>query len=53
MWLEPEQVVRRALEDHARGRALSIPGRHYRVIVAATKVVPRRALLAYQSIGRR
>jgi short-subunit dehydrogenase len=53
MWLEPEHVVRQGLADFDKGRALSVPGRHYRVIVAATKVVPRRALLAYQSIGRR
>ena len=39
--------------DHDRGRTLSVPGRHYRAIVAATRVLPRRALLAYQSIGGR
>jgi len=53
MWLEPDALVRRALADHDRGKAMSIPGRRYRAIVAATKVVPQRALLAYQSIGRR
>lgn len=53
LWLEPEAVVRTALKDHDAGRALSIPGRQYRVITALTKVVPRRAFLAYQSIGRR
>lgn len=53
MWLEPEFVVRRALEDHAKGRVFSIPGAHYRAIAGLTRVIPSRALQAYQSIGRR
>ena len=53
LWLEPAFVVERALADFDRGRALSIPGRQYRAIVAATRLVPSRALQTYQSIGRR
>ena len=53
LWLEPGFVVERALADFDRGRAVSIPGRQYRVIVAATRLVPSRALQTYQSIGRR
>jgi hypothetical protein len=46
-------VVERALADFDRGRAVSIPGRQYRAIVGATRLVPSRALQTYQSIGRR
>ena len=53
LWLEPEFVVQRALADFDRGRAVSIPGRQYRAIVGATRLVPSRALQTYQSIGRR
>ena len=53
MWLEPEFLVRRALEDFDKGRACSIPGAQYRTITALTRLIPNRALQAYQSIGRR
>ena len=53
LWMEPEPVVRTALRDHAAGRAISVPGRHYRAIVALTRLVPRRALMGVQSVGRR
>jgi uncharacterized protein len=53
MWLEPEFLVRRALADFDKGRAYSIPGAQYRTIAALTRLIPNRALQAYQSIGRR
>lgn len=53
MWLEPEFLVRRALADFDKGRAYSVPGAQYRSIVALTRLIPNRALQAYQSIGRR
>jgi short-subunit dehydrogenase len=53
MWLDPEFVVRRALADFGRGRVLSVPGLQYKVIVAGARLIPSRALQAYQSIGRR
>ena len=53
LWMEPEPLVRRALADFDKGRTYSIPGAHYRVIVALTKLIPSRALQGYQSIGRR
>ncbi len=53
LWLEPAFVVERALADFDRGKAVSIPGRQYRAIVGATRLVPSRALQTYQSIGRR
>ena len=53
MWLEPDFLVRRALEDFDKGRAYSIPGAQYRTITTLTRLIPNRALQAYQSIGRR
>ena len=53
LWLEPEFVVGRALADFDRGRSVSIPGRRYRAIVGATRLVPSRALQTFQSFGRR
>ena len=53
MWLEPEFLVDRALRDYDAGRVYSVPGAHYRAIIALTRVIPTRALQAYQSIGRK
>jgi len=53
MWLDADFLVDRALADFGRGRTLSIPGAHYRAIAAATRLIPTRALMTYQSIGRR
>jgi short-subunit dehydrogenase len=53
MWLEPDFLVRKALEDFEKGRAYSIPGAQYRTIATLTRLIPNRALQAYQSIGRR
>ncbi len=53
MWLDADFLVREALEDYDRGRVFSVPGRQYQAIRAATRVVPTRALLRFQSMGRR
>ncbi len=53
MWLEPDFLVRKALEDFARGRAYSIPGAQYKTIIALTKAIPNRALRLTQGMGRR
>ena len=53
LWLDPARLVRVALADHDRGRALSVPGAHYRVIVALARLVPPRLLQRFQSMGRR
>ena len=53
MWLEPDFLVRKALEDFARGRAYSIPGAQYKTISALTKAIPNRALRLTQGMGRR
>lgn len=53
MWLEPEFLVRRSLEDFAKGRAYSIPGAQYKTIIALTRAIPNRVLRLTQNIGRR
>ncbi|MFC6287508.1 SDR family NAD(P)-dependent oxidoreductase [Nocardioides sp. GCM10027113] len=53
LWMDAGFVVDRALADHDRGRALSVPGAQYRFIVGVTRLVPDRVLQAFQSMGRR
>lgn len=53
MWLEADFLVRKALEDFAKGRAYSIPGAQYKAVIALTRAVPNRVLQLTQSMGRR
>ena len=53
MWLDVDRLVDDALKDFDKGRPVSVPGAHYKAIVAATRLIPARALQTYQSIGRR
>jgi short-subunit dehydrogenase len=53
LWMEPDAVVRRALADVDRGRAISVPGAHYRVIVAVAQLVPSRVLQRFLRMLRR
>jgi short-subunit dehydrogenase len=53
LWLDPDFLVRKALEDFDKGRVYSIPGAQYKTIVSLSRLIPNRVLQAYQSIGRR
>ncbi|GAB4011638.1 SDR family NAD(P)-dependent oxidoreductase [Nocardioides ultimimeridianus] len=53
LWLEPDRLVREALADFDSGKALSIPSKRYKAIVAGTRVVPRSVLQRMQSMGRK
>jgi len=53
LWLEPDRLVRDALADFAKGRAISIPSKRYRALVTASRVVPRPVLQRFQSLGRK
>ena len=41
-WLRPGRVVREALADNERGKAVSIPTKRYKVLAAVARVVPDR-----------
>src|SRR6478736_2535348 len=42
MWLEPRQVVSESLADNAKGKAVSIPSRRYKVLTSVARVLPSR-----------
>lgn len=52
MWLDADQVVREALRDLRRGRALCIPSLRYKVIVALSGLVPRGRMERIARRGR-
>lgn len=43
-WLQAERVVREGLADNARGKAVSIPTRRYKVVAALARVAPARLM---------
>ncbi|MET1020764.1 MAG: SDR family oxidoreductase [Arthrobacter sp.] len=45
MWLQAERVVREGLADNERGKAVSIPTKRYKVLTAATRVLPARLVV--------
>ncbi len=42
MWLEARQVVSEALADNAKGKAVSIPSRRYKILTSVARVLPSR-----------
>jgi short-subunit dehydrogenase len=40
MWLDADRVAETALRDHRAGKVLSVPGAQYKVIVAASRLIP-------------
>lgn len=52
MWLDAETVVREGLRDAARGRAVSIPSRRYKLLVAASRLLPDATVVRAASRGR-
>jgi hypothetical protein len=44
LWLQPERVVREGLADNARGKAVSIPAKRYKLLTAAARVLPSRLM---------
>ena len=51
LWLNAPDVVREALRDVARGKAVSIPSLRYKAIVAATRFVPAGILAGAAPAG--
>lgn len=52
VWLQADRLVRDCLDDVDRGRAVSVPGLHYKAAVALSRVLPRR-LLSSGPVARR
>ena len=52
MWLDAGPVVREGLADNAAGKAVSIPSRRYRVLMALARFVPDRLSAAAGNRGR-
>jgi short-subunit dehydrogenase len=53
LWLDPDFLVTRALEDFDKGKVLSIPGLPYKAVTGATRAIPRGVLHRFQGLGRR
>ena len=43
LWLDAPGVAATALRDHRAGKVVSVPGAQYKVLYAATRLVPRNA----------
>ncbi len=52
LWLDPRTVVREGLRDAARGRAVSIPSLRYKLLVAASRILPDGVVVRAASRGR-
>ena len=50
LWLDPDQLVRIALQDLAHGKVVSVPGAFYKAVATVVARLPRRAVIA---LGRR
>ncbi len=53
LWLEPDRLVRDALADFDKGKAMSIPSKRYKAIVTTTRAVPGPVLQKFQGLGRK
>ncbi|MFG3252226.1 SDR family NAD(P)-dependent oxidoreductase [Streptomyces sp. NPDC048172] len=54
MWLDADRVVDAGLKDLARGRPLSVPDPRYKVLLGASRLVPRAVLSkASSTTGRK
>ena len=53
LWLDADRLVREALEDLEKGKALSIPSKRYKAITTLSRAVPRPVLARFQNVGRR
>jgi uncharacterized protein len=52
MWLDASRVVRDALRDVARGKAVSVPSLRYKALVALTRMVPASLAAKVGESGR-
>jgi short-subunit dehydrogenase len=52
MWLDAADVVREALRDAARGKAVSVPSLRYKVLIGLTRLVPASVVVKAGETGR-
>jgi short-subunit dehydrogenase len=52
MWLNARDVVREALRDSARGKAVSIPSLRYKLVVGLARLVPTPLVVRAGATGR-
>ena len=52
LWLDAPRVVRTALRDARRGKAISVPSVRYKVIVALAKLLPTSLIATGSLVGR-
>jgi short-subunit dehydrogenase len=51
MWLDATDLVDAAWRDLMRGKAISIPSRRYKLIVAGTRFIPRALIARVSTVG--
>jgi short-subunit dehydrogenase len=51
MWLDATDLVDAAWKDLMRGKAISIPSRRYKLIVAGTRFIPRALIARVSTVG--
>ena len=51
MWLDATDLVDAAWSDLMRGKAISIPSRRYKLIVAAARYIPRTLIARFSTAG--
>jgi short-subunit dehydrogenase len=50
LWLDAPDLVRAALADFRRGRAVSVPGLQYKTITTLTRVLPRPLVRRFSGV---
>jgi len=53
MWLDAERLVREALVDLERGKAISIPSKRYKLLSALARSTPSSLQARFQALGRK
>ena len=53
MWLDSDRLVRDALDDLAKGKRISIPGKRYKVLATVARYTPKPVLARFQGVGRK
>jgi uncharacterized protein len=53
MWLDPDRLVREALDDLDSGKRISIPTRRYKALATLARCTPSSVQARFQGLGRR